>query len=175
MVDATWGLGHFWREKKPKRFTLVGSDLVTKASIRADFRQLPFADGAVDVVVFDPPYTWNGHPRMTNHDRFGGGTAPESDDEVLELYRIGMIEATRVLKPRGRLFVKAMDQVGKNNRQYWFSLKLPRIAEDLGMFMRDQLIVKANKTARFPGWTQQHHMHKVHSFLLIFERLRGHP
>ena len=83
-----------------------------------------------------------------------------------------MTEARRVLKPRGHLFVKAMDQVGKNSRQYWFSDDLPRIAKGLGMTKRDQFIVKANKTPSYPQWTQQHHAWKSHSFLLIFERRR---
>lgn len=171
VVDATYGLGQFWRKKNPARFFLVGSDIASKATIRADFRQLPFAAEAVDVIVLDPPYTWNRHPRMTNHDRFGGVTAPVSIEDVLELYRVGMVEAARVLKPRGRLFVKAMDQL-TNHRQHWFSLKLPQIAENLGMFMRDQFIVKANKTPSYPQWERQHHAWKTHSFLLIFERSR---
>ena len=106
---------------------------------------------------------------MTNHDRYGGvATAPKSLDEVLELYRAGMTEARRVLKPRGHLFVKTMDQVDRDSRQRWFSDDLPLIAKELAMAKREEFIVQANKTPRSPGWKRQHHAWKSHSFLLIF-------
>lgn len=172
VADVTWGRGQFWRKTNTRRFRLIGSDFVNAKAeaVRADFRQLPYGDEAIDIVVFDPPYVWDGHPRMTNHDRFGGvDTAPGSIDDVLELYAAGMREACRVLKPRGKLFVKTIDQI-VNSGPRWFSRELPAVAEQLGMFLRDELIVKANKTPQYPQWKNQFHVWKQHSFLLIFER-----
>lgn len=55
-LDATWGLGRFWKLWAPD--LLIGNDLVdTKAhNLRSSFTALPFANRSIPNVVFDPPY-----------------------------------------------------------------------------------------------------------------------
>jgi hypothetical protein len=171
VADVTYGRGMFWTKTDHRRFTLLSSDLMTRAQVRADFRRLPYPDESVDVVVLDPPYVHNGHPRMMFNNRYNGAatTAGTSVSDIIELYAAGLREARRVLRRRGRVFVKGMDQV-ENRQQRWFHLELPAIAEALGMFLRDQFILVPTAPPSFKRWKRQIHARKSHSFLWIFER-----
>jgi hypothetical protein len=173
VADVTYGKGIFWRATKRRRFTLITSDLMTKADLRADFRRLPYPDEVFDVVVLDPPYVHMHHPRRAMHGRYNGGASLQgsSVDDIVALYRAGMTEAARVLKPRGRLFVKTMDQV-ENGKTRWLSRELPDFAEQqLNMWHRDNFPLVANTTPRFKRWARQFHARKDYSYLLVFERL----
>jgi len=131
VADVTYGKGHFWKHTNG-RFRVLGSDIMTvkKAALRADCRELPYRDETFDAIVFDPPYVWVSHPRMIFHDRYNGGATFDcfNIDDIMKLYQGGMTEARRVLKPRGRLLVKGMDQA-VGSRQRWFSRELPEFAE----------------------------------------------
>ncbi len=52
VADVTYGRGVFWRRVPADAYHLLKSDLVTGT----DARHLPFEDGQIDCVVFDPPY-----------------------------------------------------------------------------------------------------------------------
>jgi tRNA G10 N-methylase Trm11 len=152
---------------------VIGSDLSTKADLVADFRQLPYPDEAFDAAVLDPPYVHNRHPRMTYHDRYHGGAAalncPADFEGIVGLYRDGMAEARRILKPGGRLLVKGMDQV-HNGRQQLVSLAIFQMAAELAMTARDQFILVPTAPPSFKRWKRQIHARKSHSFLWVFER-----
>jgi hypothetical protein len=135
VADVTYGRGVFWQKTGRRRFTVVGSDLIIDGGrLRADFCRLPYRDGTFDVVAFDPPYAHHGHRWEPMEKRYNGKatTFEATCADILELYRVGMIEARRVLKPRGRLLVKCQDQI-ESGKQFWFSRRIPELAEHLGM------------------------------------------
>ena len=108
VADVTFGKGVFWKRTETSRFTLLASDMQTCPDAPYDFRQLPYADGTIDVVVCDPPYMHNAGVHVYDHQyQIGPTTAGLSHDEVMRLYQDGMREARRVLKPSGgQLWVK---------------------------------------------------------------------
>jgi hypothetical protein len=77
----------------------------------ADFRCLPYADGAFDVAVFDPPHVADGGANGIMARRFGTYTAADLEPTI----RRGCREAMRV----GRLgcIVKVTDHV--HGRRFW--------------------------------------------------------
>src|SRR5215831_5546749 len=77
VADVTWGFGVFWKRfnGRRRRFTVIGSDIRAPrevgagVALQSDFRQLPYADASIDVVVLDPPYQHCGH--YFNSHRYG--------------------------------------------------------------------------------------------------------
>ena len=52
VADVTYGMGVFWRNIPTGRYRLLATDLLDGV----DCRSLPYDDGEIDCVVFDPPY-----------------------------------------------------------------------------------------------------------------------
>ena len=52
VADVTYGNGVFWNKVEPGRYEVLPTDLTTGT----DCRDLPYEDGSIDCVVFDPPY-----------------------------------------------------------------------------------------------------------------------
>jgi hypothetical protein len=176
VADVTWGFGVFWRRfAGRRRFTLIGSDIRQPAevgpgvSLCADFRQLPFADESVDVVVLDPPYVHCGH--YINNHRYGAAlTDHMRHPQIMELYRGGMIEARRVLRRGGTLWVKCKDE--NEGVQHWVHIVLKGIGEELGFSAKDCFVIETRPApTRRHQW--QRHALKTHSYLWVFKRGRG--
>jgi hypothetical protein len=98
----------------------------------------------------------------------GHTTSGFSHRDIIELYRQGMSEAVRVLRADGQLWVKTMDEI-ESGRQRRSHIEIHTIAGELGLRDRDLFVLTPPpiKTAR---WRRQHHAHKAHSFLWIFDR-----
>lgn len=73
-------------------------------SVMGDFREMPFADGAFHLVLFDPPHTVREKqpPEGINGLKYGA-LHPDSEQEDL---RLGFSECWRVLSPGGTLVFK---------------------------------------------------------------------
>jgi hypothetical protein len=179
VADVTWGKGAFWAKTKRRKFTVIGSDVDRHfggAHVQADFRAMPYRDQSIDVVVLDPPYiAWAGNHITNSRYNNGKTTGKESGtplyhDGIIQLYREGMTEAFRVLKPGGFCWVKGKDEVN-SGRQHWAHRQIPDIADrELGFYMRDLFIVLPPGQSPSARWTSQHHARKVHSYLWIFEK-----
>jgi len=162
VADVTYGKGVFWAKTDTSSFTLLKSDKLTGT----DFTDLPYGDTSIDVLVLDPPYMHGGETvkRSINDCYKNENTSHES---VVRLYLRGMLEATRVLKKGGLLFVKSQDEIESGNQQ-WSHVELMDIGKQIGFKCVDLFVllqstiptmrVKYQKTAR-----------KNHSYMLIFK------
>jgi hypothetical protein len=56
VLDMTYGSGKFWTDNERVAVTGIDLDPSRARDVVADFTRLPFADGAFDVAIFDPPY-----------------------------------------------------------------------------------------------------------------------
>jgi hypothetical protein len=170
VLDVTWGFGVFWKRfKGRRRFTLIGSDIrpLGGISVQADFRKLPYADAGVDVVVLDPPYTPCGH-YLNNH-RYGSALTDHlRHQQILDLYRAGMIEAMRVLRPGGTLWVKCKDE--NDHTQNRTHCDLRDIALELRLQREDlkDLFLLAPRPAPTRRWRRQLHARKT--YLWVFRK-----
>ncbi|SRR6266498_377502 len=177
VADVTWGKGAFWRKTDTSRFRLLPSDLVlSETDVAAhDFRRLPYVDGSIDVVVLDPPYVHNpgtADKRHMTDGRYGNAdtTAGMYNADILGLYREGMAEAYRVLRPDGgQLWVKCKDEV-EAGVQRWSHIRLYQMALELGFCARDLFVIIPDSRTTSNRWKRQLHARKNHSFLWIFER-----
>ncbi|MCB1257136.1 MAG: hypothetical protein KDB26_08535 [Microthrixaceae bacterium] len=175
VADVTWGKGAFWKKVDTSAFTVQGSDVAEHIGghgniVLADFRELPYADESFDVVVLDPPYVHNPGKHMTDA-RYNNAetTKGMSHNDIRQLYRDGMREAMRVLRPAGRIFVKGKDEI-ESGKQCWSQTELLLDATSLGLYGKDSFVLVPTSRTAMGRWTTQLHARKVHSFLWVFEK-----
>jgi hypothetical protein len=180
VADVTFGKGVFWQKVDTTKFDFRPTDLChDDPKKRFDFRQLPYESGTVDVVALDPPYMHrperllSGDPyRQTLDRRYRSHlTTGYTHADIMRLYRVGMAEACRVLRPRGgQVWVKCKNEV-ESGRSCWSIVELYQAAEGLGMFGRDLFtLLPTAWRARRPRHGKQRHARKWCSYLWVFER-----
>lgn len=167
VADITYGRGLFWANYRPQHLTT--HDIAVDG---VDFRDLPEEDQTFDVVVFDPPYiAQGGRDTSTQQDflnRYGLTDVPKTVEGLQELIRDGMNETYRVLKPKGRLFVKCMDYI---NGGRFVQGRHFVVTEALTMgFEQVDEFIHYSGTGPQPNRLRQFHSRRAHSFLCIFQR-----
>lgn len=172
VADVTYGTGRFWKKTDVSRYRFLQTDLCTdKANITCDFRQLPLLSSSVDTVVFDPPYIHAPGKGMLKH-RYGGlkTTDMATYADIMLLYKTGLAEANRVLKPDGRVWVKCKDTLA-SEQQRWSHINVYEMALELGMYARDLFILvpPAPPSMTTTRWARQLHARKIHSYLWVFD------
>lgn len=174
VADVTWGRGAFWTKANDGRFKVQGSDvaehIATDGIICADFRSLPYGNESFDVVVLDPPYIHNPGRHVTDS-RYNNSatTTGMYHADIRELYRDGMREAMRVLRPGGKLLVKGKDEI-ESGKQCWSQTELLLDAQAMGLYGKDAFVLIPTSRTSMRRWRTQKHARKVHSFLWIFEK-----
>ena len=173
VADVTYGKGVFWRNVPTGRYRLLATDLLDGV----DSRALPYDDGELDCVVFDPPYMHS--PGGTTHrgleafERYyrnngtGNRTGAKYHEAVLELYTDTGREAWRVLRDRGVLIVKCQDEVC-SNRQRFTHVEIIRAYEQLGFVAEDLFVLVRSNRPGASRVVKQVHARKNHSYFLVF-------
>jgi hypothetical protein len=169
LADITFGRGVFWRKLNLADYLFYKSDKITCPGSSHDFRKLPYPDGRFDVVVFDPPYAHDGYT-MKNAPRYqlasGAGGLPHR--EIMDLYRLGMAEAKRILMPGGTLWVKCADEV-ESHRQRRGHVEVFQVAQDLGLTDEDLFVLMQDRPP-VPTKRRQRHARKNCSYLWVFRK-----
>jgi hypothetical protein len=172
ILDTTFNVGRFWRGTARK---VIGLDLSAryKPTIIGDNMQLPFHEGCMDVVVYDPPHVPNqGKDRKKDfNDRFGLGLKSSSANgyNFTHLYVGFSKEAHRVLRQEGVLFSKIADYV-HNHRMQWAHVEMISAATAAG-FQACDCIVKVRKGPIVdPKWQTAHHARRQHCYWLVFRK-----
>ena len=173
VADVTYGKGVFWNKVERGKYDLHPSDLSTGT----DCRDLPYDDGSIDCVVFDPPYmhspggaAHSGHKPFESYYRNNGSgkqTGSRYHEAVLDLYADGGREAYRVLRERGVLIVKCQDEVC-SNRQRFTHVEIMQEYERMGFVAEDLFVVMRNNRPGVSRMVRQVHARKNHSYFLVF-------
>lgn len=172
VLDPTFGRGIWWQRWMPGE--LVAHDLAMDG---VDFRSLPYGDQEFDAAVFDPPYVCVGGRTTTGipdlHDRFGLTDAPTTPDGVQELINDGLVEVSRVVKPRGFVIVKCQDYV-TSGRLWPGTYFTTEAALAVGLELFDRLEHVGHVRPQ-PGGRRQVHARRNLSTCLVFRNPRkGH-
>jgi SAM-dependent methyltransferase len=172
VADITFGQGAFWQKLNLSDYLFYRSDKVTCPGSAHDFRRLPYPDRRFDVVVFDPPYAHHADTmRFESFYKNSITTAKLGHREIIDLYRLGMAEAKRILKPGGRLWVKCADEV-ESSRQRRGHVEVFLVAQDLGLEDLDFFILM-QETPPATNGKRQRHARKNCSFLWVFRKPRA--
>jgi hypothetical protein len=177
IADVTYGRGVFWRQVPPGRYHVLPTDLATGV----DCRRLPYPDGSLDAVVFDPPYMHTpGGTAHVNHQNYegyyrnnttGNGTPKKYHEAVLALYFATGREARRVLTAGGMFIVKCQDEVCAN-RQRLTHVEIINEYARLGFVCEDLFVVVRTGKPGVSRVLTQAHARKNHSYFLVFRKAK---
>jgi hypothetical protein len=174
VADVTYGKGVFWKNVAPGLFEVLKSDIKQGT----DCRRLPYDDGLLDCVVFDPPYmhtpggtAHEGHQNYESYYKNNGCNQTEKKyhEAVLDLYFKASEEAWRVLRPGGIYLVKCQDEVCACRQRLTHLEIANQLTERL--FVVEDLFVLVRKNR--PGVSRilkQRHARKNHSYFLVFRK-----
>ena len=173
VADVTYGQGVFWRSIPRDRYRLLATDITQGVDCRA----LPYSDGEIDCVVFDPPYMHSpggtahrSHKPFENYYRnntTGNRTGSKYHEAVLELYADTGREAWRVLRNRGVLIVKCQDEVC-SNQQRFTHVEIMQSYSELGFVAEDLFVLVRRNRPGASRVVKQVHARKNHSYFLVF-------
>lgn len=130
IADVTYGNDTFWKQisenRYPVRATDINSDRSRSTDHGVDYRDLPYEDGEIDVVVLDSPFRsglYDGGHEIEDspfwiEDRYASPTDCELTyhDAVLNEYAVDGREARGVLSEDGTLIIKVQDEVSMNEQ-----------------------------------------------------------
>ena len=175
-LDCTYSKGTFWKNLKgPKhKVDLIPSD---DTVIEANSEDLPFEDGQMGSVMYDPPFVICGKQYKENKEgssiiakRF---TGYQTYDELKVNYYNTLKELYRVTKNGGVVVMKTQDTVsgGKN---HFTHVMVMQMAFSLGFYPRDLFILTAKGRIHSFGakWMKQEHARKHHSYFWVFEKVK---
>lgn len=169
VADITFGKGIFWKKVNTARFIFYKSDKMTVPGHPYDFTKLPYVNAIFNHVVFDPPYVHNPGKLYCNGTYQNAETTKAFyHKDIIQLYRYGMKEGHRCLKPNGMLWVKCKDEI-ESSKQYMSHIEIHDYAtKDLGMTVKDLFVL----TCHFAPVQikAQQHARKNHSYLWLFKK-----
>jgi hypothetical protein len=174
VADVTYGRGVFWKRVPEGRYQLHASDLTTGV----DCRSLPYADGSIDCVVFDPPYMHTpggtAHVNHQNYETYYRNNQPlqsgkKYHEAVLDLYFSAAREAHRVLRQDGIYIVKCADEVCAN-RQRLTHVEIINELAGYGFAVEDLFVVLRRNKPGLSRVVKQVHARKNHSYFLVFRK-----
>ena len=176
VADVTYGRGVFWRRVPEGVFRVLATDIATGA----DCRELPYQDGAIDCVVFDPPYMHTpGGTAHVNHQNYEGyyqnnraNSGKKYHEAVLDLYFTAAREAWRVLRPGGIYIVKCQDEVCANIQRFTHIEVINELAT-YGFVAEDLFVVVRKGKPGVSRMLRQAHARKNHSYFLVLLKPEG--
>ena len=178
VADITYGKGVFWKNIDTRRYTLKKTDISTDT----DCRNLPYKNGTIDSVVFDPPYMHtpggSAHVGHQNYEQYyrNNGTSSKSGkkyhEAVLELYFDTASEAWRVLRDGGTFIVKCQDEVCAN-RQRLTHVEIINHYQSLGFCVEDLFVLMSRNKPGMSRVVKQVHARKNHSYFIVFWKRTG--
>lgn len=153
ILDVTYGRGNWWKKYHPP--VLLAHDLYTLDGV--DFRELPEATDAVEVVAFDPPYVSMGGRETSTiedfTDRYGMLLAPRTPTDLRAYIRAGLDECARVASHL--IIVKCQDYISSGTYQpatHW----LLEDAGKMGLSLVDRFEHITRPRPQPPGRRQVH-------------------
>jgi len=171
ILDATYNAGRFWKGSE-RHVVSMDIDPRYKPDIVGDNRVMAGVPSAsFGTVIYDPPHVGpQGRDKSRKRFDVDFGATMECGKEhgwsLSYLYAPFLVQAKRVLKPKGLLMAKITDMVNCH-RSRWAHCDLMRMADDAGFTVCD-LIVKVRTGPMMSNrWKTAHHARKRHCFWII--------
>lgn len=168
--DPTYSRGVFWKGLPEPRYKF---DLYpqTNDTVQASSDKLPFEDGELTSVMFDPPFVVkntqreNGQLGEIEKRFFGYPTLADLHAHYTE----SLIEFHRILCPGGIVAFKCQDTItgGKN---YPIHADVIFYGRNAGFTFEDIFILGNKNVMLAPNLANQQHARKNHSYYIVFSK-----
>lgn len=175
-LDCTYSKGNFWKGLKgPKN----KSDIypVNDTVVEASSENLPFEDGSMNSIMYDPPFVIAGATYKDNKEgssiiakRFEGYA---TYNDLMKNYYNSLKELYRISADKGIVVFKCQDTVSSGKNHFTHSMVM-NMALDIGFYPKDLFILTSNVRINSFGtkWTRQQHARKYHSYFWVFEKIK---
>jgi hypothetical protein len=175
-LDCTYSRGLFWKDLNGPK---LKTDLVpiTEDTMQADSEDLPFEDGQMKSIMYDPPFVISGKLYKENKEgssviakRFEGYTTYE---KLTNNYYKSLKELYRITENKGLVIMKCQDTVSGGKNHFTHAMVMS-MAMEIGFYPRDLFILLAKmRINSFGGkWNRQLHARKYHSYFWVLEKTR---
>ena len=175
-LDCTYSSGNFWKNLKGPK---IKTDLFPKNDtiIQADSENLPFEDGSMTSIMYDPPFVIAGKSYRENKEgssiiakRYEGY---ESYSHLTRNYYNTLKELYRITEKGGIVVFKCQDTVSGGKNHFTHCLVM-NMAVHIGFYPRDMFVLHNNVRINSFGtkWTKQEHARKYHSYFWVFEKIK---
>lgn len=165
-LDPTYSKGVFWRglPEPLHKFDLFPQ---TPETQQASSDKLPFTDGALSSIMFDPPFVVAPSPAPgIIRDRF---SCFKNVKELWQYYERSLVEFYRILGSGGILAVKCQDMVSAS-KQHLSHVAIINQAVALGFVVEDLFVLGRRNVLLSPNMGNQQHARKNHSYFLVFKK-----
>jgi len=170
IADITYGKGVFWKNVDLNQYDFFPSDIITCPDTLYDFKNLPYQNDSFDVIVFDPPYAHNpGRMIVDANYQNAATTKGFYHKDIMNLYKEGMTEAYRCLKPGGILLVKCQDEV-ESSKQKRSHIEIFHIAIDELSMIDKAMYSLVSQQKPVIQHKNQKHPRQNSSFLWVFQK-----
>lgn len=160
IYDVTYGKGVFWKKSDLSLYDFHGTDLMQGV----DFSSLPYRDNSGDILVLDPPYMHGGATiKKSINDCYQNRNT--SHASVIRLYAGGILEAARVLRKGGLIWVKTQDEI-ESGKQRFSHCEIINLLELFGFSVIDLFVLLSTST---PAMREKYQKtaRKNHSYMII--------
>lgn len=175
-LDCTYSKGSFWKGLPDPK---VKTDLypINDSVIYANSESLPFENGSMSSIMYDPPFIVVGKTYRENKEgssiiakRFEGY---ETFTHLKENYYHTLKELYRICKNDGYVVMKCQDTVS-GGKQHITHVMVMNMAFQLGFYPKDLFILhnKVRLNSFGSKWTRQQHARKYHSYFWVFQKTK---
>lgn len=172
IVDVTCNKRRMWHGLDISNVTFCDIDPLVKPDIICNFKQTPFADNSIALIVFDPPHlpAAASSPKSLGHfvKDFGLNRTVKGDN-IEPIFRPFLQEALRILKPDGLIFTKLSDFVHNHKYQWMLNSFVSTVTSMDGLTACD-LIIKIDPAAGHltsSKWVSTYHARRSHCWYVI--------
>jgi hypothetical protein len=132
---------------------------------------LPLTGESIDGIILDPLFIFGVHGKAGGYYTSRTMGILPSFAELERHYKAILVEARRVLKPKGICIFKCQDYTdGKTTMTH---CKVYEWATAAGFYAKDLAILNIPQTKVYNGNTTQRHLRKTHTYFFVFEKRRG--
>jgi hypothetical protein len=176
-IDPTYSKGAFYRDQVPEPKYKFDRYPELPGVEQADCKDLPFADGSISSIIFDPPMMFGAHGTNNPNNKVARGysdpttlnnrfTQFTSFDELKAMYQGALDEFARILRPKGLLVFKCQDFTDKVTT--FTHCLVWRWATERDFYPKDLFVRTVSAGRAYNPRLVQKHARKFHSYFFVF-------